>query len=79
MASLILKNSVQNYVSEFVQSIEAVQALVDILLQWLVQEEGYKTADASKKKLLKEAIAVLSKIGFQQFIEYHVNETERQS
>ena len=36
MASLILKNSVQNYVSEFVQSTEAVQALVDILLQWLV-------------------------------------------
>ena len=46
------------------QSVEAVQALVEILLPWLVQEESIQTANASKKKLLKEAIAVLSKIGF---------------
>ena len=65
MASLILKNSVQNYVSEFVTSVEAVQAIVNILLPWLVQEEGTTTNNAStNKKLLKEAVAILSKIGF---------------
>ena len=40
MAALVLKNSVKNYVSEIVANGLTCQSLVEILLTWLVSQEG---------------------------------------
>jgi len=75
MAALVLKNTVKNYVTSLVtsQGSEALQAMVETLLDWLVRQENTST----NKKLVKEATAILAKIGFQEFIEFQVNEAPR--
>ena len=40
MAALVLKNSVKNYVSEIVANGLTCQSLVEVLLTWLVTQEG---------------------------------------
>ena len=75
MAALVLKNIVKNYAYVLVisQGNLALHVIVETLFGWLVRQEGSSTS----KKLTKEATAILAKIGFQEFIEFQVNEAPR--
>ena len=61
----------QKYVTELMTNGEALQAITGTLLAWLVEQQN--GAVGGNKKLVKEAVAVLAKIGFQEFIHFEVD------
>ena len=73
MAALVLKNSVKNYVNEVVSNSLICQSLVEVLLSWLVAQEGVPQS----KKLVQESVAILARVGFTEFEEFQLNQKQR--